>query len=150
MATTGTGEGIVMSAKGYDKIVGMETISCPSLIKESLLELEQRSRQIWDKTEPAAAYEQIRKEGKERYSPNGMKLVCYLCGLCTFSDKGLDFLELAVVSSLESGRVVEDELRVALEAERATDVMDPTLITSGIRTPTPMSKSTIRYPFVWL
>ena len=66
MAITGTGEGIVMSAKGYDKIVGMDTISCPSLVEESLLELEQRSRQIWDKTEPAAAYEQYeKKEGSD-------------------------------------------------------------------------------------
>ena len=79
-----------------------------------------------------------------------MKLVCYLCGLCTFSDKGLDFLELAVVSCLESGRVVEDELRVALEAERATDVMDPTLITNRIRTSTSTSNSNANYPFIWL
>lgn len=88
--------------------------------------------------------------GREWNLPNGVKLVCYFRGPCTFSYKGLDFYKLAVVSCLESGGVVKDELRIAHEDESTTDVMDPTLSETGIRTPTQMSKSIISYPCSWL
>jgi hypothetical protein len=39
----------------------------------------------------------------------------------------LDFLQLILASSLKSGRVVEDELQVALKGEWAIDIMDTML-----------------------
>jgi hypothetical protein len=56
-----------------------------------------------------------------------MKLIIYFGGLCTVLNECLDFLQLILASSLESGRVVEDELRVALKGEWAIDIVDTPL-----------------------
>ena len=56
-----------------------------------------------------------------------MKLIIHFCGLCTFFNERLDFLQLAFVPCLEPGRIVENELRVAGKGEWAIDVVDPTL-----------------------
>ena len=57
-----------------------------------------------------------------------MKLVCDFRGARTLSNKGLDLFQLVLVPVLKSRGIMKNELWVAGEAERATDIMDPTLI----------------------
>ena len=61
-----------------------------------------------------------------------MELVCDFGGAGTFCDKGLNFLQLALIPILEPRRVMKNEFWVACKAERATDIMDPALIESSI------------------
>ena len=61
-----------------------------------------------------------------------MKLIIYFCGLCTFFNERLDFLQLAFIPCLETRRIVENELWVAGKGEWAIDVMDPALITARL------------------
>jgi hypothetical protein len=56
-----------------------------------------------------------------------MQLIVYFGGLCTFLNECLDFLQLILASSLKSGRVMEDKLRVALKGEWVIDIVDTAL-----------------------
>jgi hypothetical protein len=69
-----------------------------------------------------------------------MELVCDFGGAGTFCDKGLNFLQLALIPVLKPRGVMENELWVAGEAERATDIMDPALIESTVTKRTSTSK----------
>ena len=62
-----------------------------------------------------------------------MKLIIDFGRLCTRLDECLYFLQLTVVSSLKSRRVMKDELWVTLKGEWAIDIMDTALITSKIK-----------------
>ena len=69
-----------------------------------------------------------------------MELVCDFGGAGALFDKGLDFLQLALIPVLKPRRIMKNELWVTGEAERATDIMDPALIESSINKRTSTSK----------
>ena len=56
-----------------------------------------------------------------------MQLIVYISGLCFLLQKRQDILQLLLVAGLKSRRIVKDKPRVALECERAIDVMYPSL-----------------------
>ena len=62
-----------------------------------------------------------------------MKLVIYFGCSCAFSNKGLDVLQLTLVSRLKPRRIVKNELRVAGKAKRAANIMDSTLVSISVR-----------------
>ena len=59
-----------------------------------------------------------------------MKLICDFRGARTLSNKGLDLFQLVLVPVLKSRGIMKNEPWVVGKAERATDIMDPTLIES--------------------
>ena len=61
-----------------------------------------------------------------------MELIIYFCGLRTFFNERLDFLQLAFIPSLEPRRIMENELWVAGKGEWTIDVVDPALITTRL------------------
>ena len=56
-----------------------------------------------------------------------MDLVLYVSHFCLLQYEGEDILKFPLASCLETRRVVEDELWVALEEKLITDIMDPSL-----------------------
>jgi hypothetical protein len=69
-----------------------------------------------------------------------MELVCDFGGARALCDKGLDFLQLALIPVLKPRRIMKNELWVFGEAERATDIMDPALIESSVNKRTSTTK----------
>ena len=57
-----------------------------------------------------------------------MKLIIWFGGLGMCFNESLYFLQLTLISSLKSWRVIKDELWVALKEEWAIYIMDTTLI----------------------
>lgn len=70
-----------------------------------------------------------------------MKLICNFGSTRTLSNKRLDIDQLTFIPCLKPGRIMKDELRVAGEAKRATDIMDPTLIGSSVKAVTSTGES---------
>ena len=62
-----------------------------------------------------------------------MKLIVWFGGLGMCLNESLYSLQLTLISSLKPGRVMEDELRVALKEEWAIDIMDTTLIRGKVK-----------------
>jgi hypothetical protein len=56
-----------------------------------------------------------------------MDLVLYFSRFCLLQYEREYVLKFLLPSCLETRRVVEDELRVALEGKLITDIMDPSL-----------------------
>ena len=56
-----------------------------------------------------------------------MDLVLYISRFCLLQYEREYVLKFLLPSCLETRRVVEDELRVALEGKLITDIMDPSL-----------------------
>jgi hypothetical protein len=69
-----------------------------------------------------------------------MELVCDFGGAGAFCDKGLNFFQLVLITVLKPRGVMKNELWVAGEAERATNIMDPALIESSVIKRTSTSK----------
>ena len=66
-------------------------------------------------------------ERANRDGPNSMQLVFDFGRLGTIRNEGSHLIQLCFVSSLNSWRIMEDELRVAGKGEGTGDVMDPAL-----------------------
>jgi hypothetical protein len=62
-----------------------------------------------------------------------MKLIIYFGGLCMLLNECVDFLQLTLVSSFKSGRVVEDKLQIALRGEWAIDIVDAALMSTKMK-----------------
>ena len=62
-----------------------------------------------------------------------MKLIVWFGGLAMRLNESLYFLQLTLISSLKSWRVMEYELRVALKEEWAIDIMNTTLISGKVK-----------------
>ena len=60
-----------------------------------------------------------------------MQLIIYFCRLRFLFQERQDFLQLLLVTCLESRRIVEDKSRVVLECERPVDIVYPSLIWVG-------------------
>ena len=60
-----------------------------------------------------------------------MQLIIYFCRLRFLLQERQDFLQLLLVTCLESRRIVEDKSRVVLECERPVDIVYPSLIWVG-------------------
>ena len=60
-----------------------------------------------------------------------MQLIVYFSRLCFLLHKRQDILQLPLVASLKSGRIVEDKSGVALECERSINIVNPLLIWVG-------------------
>jgi hypothetical protein len=56
-----------------------------------------------------------------------MELIIHIGGLRAFVYKPLNFPQLGLIACLESRRVMEDELWVVSEGERAVDIMNAAL-----------------------
>ena len=60
-----------------------------------------------------------------------MQLIVYIGRLCLLFHKRQDILQLLLVACLKSRRIMEDKPGVALECERAIDIVFPSLTWVG-------------------
>ena len=62
-----------------------------------------------------------------------MDLILYIIRFCLVLKEREYFLKFLIAPCLETGRVVENELRVTLKGELIIDIMDPSLRHQGQR-----------------